>query len=167
MSASETEPRPGRLSLTDRTLLWVEREGNSRLRRLGTALYRLTRGRLAPRERDVILLTTRGRKSGKSHTVLLQGFRDGSSMVVVAANSGRRSQPDWFRNLAATPTATVELREQRYRVRAEPFSKSEAEAFWPRILRSAPSYARYRRATGRTIPLVRLVPIEPGTVGSS
>ncbi len=45
-------------------------------------------------------------------------------------------------------------------VRAEELSTDEASAFWPRVLRVAPSYARYQKATSRPIPLVRLVPIE-------
>jgi hypothetical protein len=44
-------------------------------------------------------------------------------------------------------------------VHAEELSTDEAIAFWPRILRVAPSYARYQKATSRTIPLVRLVPV--------
>jgi hypothetical protein len=42
-------------------------------------------------------------------------------------------------------------------VRAEQLSAEEAAAFWARILRRAPSYARYLKATARAIPLVRLV----------
>jgi deazaflavin-dependent oxidoreductase (nitroreductase family) len=140
-------------------LLLLEHEGNKRLRSLGTGLYRLTAGRFAPRNRDVLLLTTRGRKSGHEHTVLLQFFPDGRDMIVVAANSGRPSQPDWLYNLKATPIAYVEVMDRTLRVRAEQLPDEERAAFWPRILRHAPSYARYRKATSRIIPLVRLVPI--------
>jgi F420H(2)-dependent quinone reductase len=137
----------------------LEREGNKRLRGLGTGLYRLTGGRITPRDRDVLLLTTRGRKSGREHTVLLQAFRDGEDLILVAANAGGPNLPDWFRNLEATPTARVELMDRTLRVRAERLPDEEAAAFWPGILRRAPTYARYRKAAGRAIPLVRLVPV--------
>jgi deazaflavin-dependent oxidoreductase (nitroreductase family) len=159
MKTSDTKSPSANLSRKDRMLFFLEREGNKRLRSLGTVLYRLTDGRFTPRDRDVILLTTRGRKSGREHTVLLQSFRDGASMVIVAANSGRSSHPDWFHNLKATSTARVEIMDRALRVRAEELSAGEAGAFWPLILQRAPAYARYRKATDRAIPLVRLVPI--------
>jgi deazaflavin-dependent oxidoreductase (nitroreductase family) len=97
-------------------VLFLEHEGNKRLRSLVAVLYRLTGGRFTPRNRDVLLLTTRGRKSGREHTVLLQSFRDGAkNMVAVAANSSRSSHPDWFHNLKATPTARVEIMDRSLR----------------------------------------------------
>jgi F420H(2)-dependent quinone reductase len=163
MKTFDARSSSANLSRKDRMVLFLEYEGNKRLRKLGTVLYRLTGGRFTPRnpDRDVILLTTRGRKSGREHTVLLQAFPDGENVVVVAANSGRSSHPDWFYNLKATPTAQVESGERTLRVRAEELSDEEADAFWPRILRCAPGNSRYRKATTRAIPLVRLVPTGP------
>jgi deazaflavin-dependent oxidoreductase (nitroreductase family) len=140
----------------------LEHEGNKRLRGLGTALYRLTRGRFTPSDRDVLLLTTRGRKSGREHTVMLQGFRDGANLVLAAVNAGRPSNPDWFRNLATTPEATVELKGRTFRVRAEQLSAEEVACWWPRVLLRAPTYELFLKARGRAIPLVRLVPIGSG-----
>jgi deazaflavin-dependent oxidoreductase (nitroreductase family) len=151
--ASHTE-----LSIKDRLVLFLEREGNRRLRSLGTWLYRVTGGRFTPRERHVVLLTTRGRKSGKRHTVLLQSFQQGKSMVLVAANSGQSFPPDWFLNLKATPEALIQVGDRVLRMRAEEVPAAEASALWPRILRRSPSYSRYRKATDRSLTLVRLVP---------
>ena len=128
---------PG-LSRTERLALIVEYEGNKRLRRLGTALYRRSSGRIARRGRDVLLLTTRGRRSGREHTVLLQFFPDRDGLVVVAANSGRRALPDWYRNLMAGPPSTVEVGGRRRRVRPVEIGADEAAVIWPRILRRAP-----------------------------
>jgi hypothetical protein len=58
-------------------------------------------------------------------------------------------------------TPDYKAQERLLRVRAEELPDEEAAAFWPRLLRRAPSYARYRKATSRAIPLVRLIPIEP------
>jgi deazaflavin-dependent oxidoreductase (nitroreductase family) len=93
---------------------------------------------------------------------MLQCFWDDTTMVVVAANTGRPRHPGWFHNLKATSTARVEFMGRTLHVRAEELPADEAAAFWPRILRRAPGYARYQRATSRTIPLVRLVPLGSG-----
>ena len=81
-------------------------------------------------------------------------------MVIVAANSGRPSHPGWFYNLKATPTARVQVMDRILQVHLEKMSTEEAIAFWSRVLRVAPTYERYQRATNRTIPLVRLIPVE-------
>jgi hypothetical protein len=60
------------------------------------------------------------------------------------------------------PTVSVQIRDQTMQFHAEVLPTAEAIAFWPRILRVAPSYARYRQATSRQIPLVRLVPVTHG-----
>ncbi len=156
--ASKTSMR--RLSLMDKIDLYLEYELNKRSRGLGVGLYRLTGGRIVRLAKaDVLLLTTRGRRSGKARTVLLQFFRDGANLVIVAANSGRSSHPDWFYNLKTTPAAQVQVMDSILQVHAEELSAEEATAFWPYILRVAPANARYQKATSRPIPLVRLVPV--------
>jgi len=157
-NASKTSTRS--LSLKDKVVLYLNYELDKRLGGLGVGLYRLTGGRIArPWKVDVLILTTRGRRTGKTRTVLLQFFRDGANMVIVAANSGRSSHPGWFYNLKATPTVRVQVMDRTVQVRAEELSADETSAFWPRILRVAPAYARYHKATHRTIPLVRLIPV--------
>jgi deazaflavin-dependent oxidoreductase (nitroreductase family) len=148
------------LSLKDKVLLYLNYEGDKRLGGLGKGLYRLTDGRISRLWRvNVLILKTRGRGSGKTRTTLLQFFPDGANIIIVAANSGRSSHPGWFYNLKATPTAQVQIMDRTVQVHAEELSTDEAIAFWPRILRIAPTYERYQRATSRTIPLVRLAPV--------
>jgi hypothetical protein len=67
-----------------------------------------------------------------------------------------------IRNLRVNPTARVEIGAHNQWVRAEQLPDEEAVAFWPAILQRAPTYSRYLKATSRTIPLVRLVPITLG-----
>jgi deazaflavin-dependent oxidoreductase (nitroreductase family) len=108
---------------------------------------------------DALLLTTRGRRSGRERTVVLQYFRDGDSMVLAAANDGGASHPGWYHNLRSEPAARVEVMGRALAVRAVVLPPDEAAAFWPRILARDPTYERYRRATDRSIPVVRLVPL--------
>ncbi len=156
--ASKTSQR--RLSLLDKFDLYLEYELNKRIRGLGVGLYRLTGGRITRfAQTGVLLLTTRGRRTGKARTVLLQFFRDGANLIILGANSGLSSHPDWFYNLKTTPEAQVQIMDSILQVRAEELSTEEATAFWPHILRVAPANARYQKATSRSIPLVRLVPV--------
>ncbi|MGO8948055.1 MAG: nitroreductase/quinone reductase family protein [Ktedonobacterales bacterium] len=148
------------LRLKDRIALHLNYELDKRLAGLAIGLYRLTGGRIAELWKvNVLILTTRGRKSGKTRTTVLQYFPVGADMVVAAANSGRSSHPGWFYNLLASPTARVQVMDRTQTVYAEELSAEEAAAFWPHLLRVAPTYARYQEATSRAIPLVRLVPV--------
>ncbi len=148
-----------RLPFKDRIALHLNYEADKRLGGLAIGLYRLTSGRIVrPWNVNVLILTTRGRKSGKTRTTILQYFPVGADMVIAAANSGRSSHPGWFYNLLANPTARVQIMGRTQTVYAVELSDEEAAAFWPHLLRVAPTYARYQEATSRAIPLVRLVP---------
>ena len=133
---------------------------DKRLNPLGWWLYRRTKGGITrPWKVDALLLTTRGRRSGRERTVVLQFFRDGDAMILAAANDGGASHPGWYFNLMADPAARVEVMARAIAVRAEELSPDEAAAWWQRILERAPTYERYTRATRRRIPIVRLVAV--------
>jgi deazaflavin-dependent oxidoreductase (nitroreductase family) len=152
------------LPRTERIKTRVEHELDTRSAALSAGLIRLTKGRIArPWRRQVLVLTTRGRRSGKQRTVPLQYFPDGDDMIVVAANSGLPSPPGWYFNLTADPLARVEVGSRTLQVRAEELPAEEAAAFWPRVLQVAPDYARYPKRTSRRIPLIRLAPATPTT----
>jgi len=155
------ETGPGRpLSRRERVSLSLGRVLDKRLNPLGVWAYRRTKGRITrPWKVDALLLTTRGRRSGRERTVVLQFFPDGEAMIIAAANDGGASHPGWYFNLTASPVARVEVMGRTLAVRAEELPQDEAADWWQRILRRAPSYEQYTRATARTFPIVRLVPI--------
>src|SRR5207253_1884739 len=84
------------------------------------ALYRLTGGRIGGRAfgAPVLLLTARGRKTGKARTTPLLYLEDGDRLVVVASKGGAPRHPAWFLNLAANPEVTVERGGERVPMRA-------------------------------------------------
>jgi F420H(2)-dependent quinone reductase len=153
-----SEPKIGRRT---KVALYMNYVLDKRLAGLAEGLYRLTNGRITQLWKvDVLILTTRGRRSGKTRTVLLQFFREGTNRILVAANSGRNAHPGWFYNLQANPIAQIQVMNRIMQVRTEVLSTEEATAFWPQVLRKAPTYIRYQQATNRTIPFVRLVPVD-------
>jgi deazaflavin-dependent oxidoreductase (nitroreductase family) len=80
---------------------------------------------------------------------------------VVASNAGENVDPAWYRNLVADPNAEVEVPGGRRSVRARTATAAEAERLWPSLDTAYREYARYRRRTTRTIPVVILEPRKP------
>jgi deazaflavin-dependent oxidoreductase (nitroreductase family) len=148
----------------EQVALVLHRTLDRRLSPLGVWVFRSTKGGVAkPFKVDALLLTTHGRRSGKARTVVLQFFPDGEAMIVAAANDGGSNDPGWYFNLAADPSAQVEVLGRSIAVRAEVLPPDEAAAWWQRILERDPSYERYARATTRSFPIVRLVPVAPAS----
>jgi deazaflavin-dependent oxidoreductase (nitroreductase family) len=73
---------------------------------LHVTLYRLTGGRLGGR--NIILLTTTGKKSGQSRTRPLFHMKDRGDYIVIASAGGSAKNPAWYANLTANPRVTVE-----------------------------------------------------------
>jgi deazaflavin-dependent oxidoreductase (nitroreductase family) len=157
-SAAPDVARPP-LSRRERLTLRLEREADLRLGPLGVWVFRRTRGRVARLWKvDALVLTTRGRRTGRERTLVLRYFPDGDAMIVAAANDGGERHPAWYHNLRADPAARVEVDGRTIAVHAEELPPDEARAAWRRIVEIQPSYESFRRATDRTIPILRLVP---------
>ena len=56
----------------------------------------------------ILLLNTVGAQTGRARTTPLGYIRDEGRYVVAASKAGVPANPDWYYNLAACPTATVE-----------------------------------------------------------
>src|SRR5205085_3967519 len=76
------------------------------LSRLHLLLYRLGLAHSVA-NLPVLVLTTKGRRSGKPRTVPLTYFEDGANLVLVASYGGRPHHPAWFENLDADPQVEV------------------------------------------------------------
>jgi deazaflavin-dependent oxidoreductase (nitroreductase family) len=124
------------------------------------ALYRATAGRVGGRllGMPVLLLVTKGRRSGKPRTIPLLYVCDGEALVVVASNGGSDYVPAWWLNLRANPDAQVEIGHRRIRVRAREASPSEHARLWPEFTSRVSAYADYANRTTREIPVVMLEP---------
>ena len=119
---------------------------------------RLSGGRLGSRMagQDVLLLETRGRKTGKDYQTPINYYRDGEDYVVVASNWGKHNHPGWYFNLKDCPAAAILLRGQRIPVIARDASGAEYQRLWKQVTGRNPFYTQYQQQTDRQIPLVVL-----------
>jgi deazaflavin-dependent oxidoreductase (nitroreductase family) len=136
---------------------------NKRALRIASAvnvlIYRLSRGKWLgrfPSGAPVCLLTTKGRKSGRSRTVPLLYLADGDDFIVVASQGGRPQHPGWYLNLEADPSGELTIGSRRLLVTAQRVSEEERARLWPHLVAIYPSFRDYQRRTTRLISVVRL-----------
>ena len=106
----------------------------------------------------LLLLTTTGARSGRSHTTPLTYLADGDRYVVVAAAGGAAAGPDWYHNLLARPQVTVEAGTGEFEAAALVITGAEREVMFQRFAAAQPLLTRYQSMTTRQIPVVALVP---------
>ncbi len=125
---------------------------------LHTLLYRTTRGRIGRRlvDNDILLLSTAGRHTGRTHTVPLLYLRDGQDLVVIASWGGRDRHPEWYLNLQAEPRAIAQINGRRSSVSATTAGAERRKRLWPEVLAAYDGYQAYESRTDREIPVVIL-----------
>src|SRR3954452_21753924 len=108
-------------------------------------LYRRTNGRIGGSMQGlhVLLLTTTGRKSGRTSTTPLGYFKDNGAYVICASNAGAKQNPGWFFNLKSNPKVTVELPDKKLTATAEIPQGEERTRLWKRLIELSPAYGNY------------------------
>jgi F420H(2)-dependent quinone reductase len=122
------------------------------------AFYRLVGG-WSPLNWNILVLTVRGRKTGREISKPLQYLERDGKLYVVASFGGSDRAPDWYLNLVANPEVTVERRRARGAYHARTLAPEERQQLWPGLVAMYPVYADYQRRTSRTIQLVELAPV--------
>ena len=107
----------------------------------------------------VIILTTRGRKSGALRKAPLMRVTDGEKYAVVASLGGAPEHPVWYLNLLADPVVTLQDKAVKRKYRAHTASGEEREQWWARAAAVWPDYDKYQTRTDREIPIVILEPV--------
>lgn len=125
---------------------------------LHATVYRATGGRAQNRKYPTMLLTVTGRKTGKPRTVPVIYIKDGDRFVIAAAYSGRDTDPAWWLNLQANPSAEVSVMGTTVRVQAAQASPAERPELWRRLVQMYPYFTDYQRRTKREIPVIVLTP---------
>jgi deazaflavin-dependent oxidoreductase (nitroreductase family) len=110
---------------------------------------------------NMLLLHTRGARSGQSRIHPLVYARDGDRLVVAASKGGADSNPDWYHNLLANPLVTVEVGSERFGARATAVTEEpERSRLYAAMAAHRSGFAEYERKTTRVIPVVVLERID-------
>jgi deazaflavin-dependent oxidoreductase (nitroreductase family) len=109
-----------------------------------------------------LLLTTRGRRTGKRRRTALIYGRDGDRYLVVASVGGAARHPAWYLNLREHPEVELQVGAERFPARARTADEAEKPRLWSMMTSIWPAYEGYQRKTRRDIPVVILERTGPG-----
>jgi deazaflavin-dependent oxidoreductase (nitroreductase family) len=106
----------------------------------------------------VVIVTTRGVRSGKVRKVPLMRVEHNGEYAAVASQGGAPKNPNWYYNLVADPN--VELRDGNVvrAMTAREITGEEKAIWWKRCVAAFPDYAKYQARTDREIPVFLLTP---------
>lgn len=106
--------------------------------------------------KPVFLLDVVGRKSGELRPVMLMLVRRGDDLVVVGSNGGNPETPNWYRNLVAAGSASVQVGAERWDVTAREVDGDERAECWKLAAAAYPDFDTYQQLTDRHIPVAVL-----------
>ena len=106
--------------------------------------------------RPLLLLTTRGAKSGETHTTPLVYSRDGDRYVIIASMGGAPKSPAWYFNVTANPEVTLEVGKEKFPARASVAEGAERDRLYAQQAAMMPAFNEYQQKTTRRIPVVVL-----------
>ncbi len=124
------------------------------------ALYEATDGKEGGtlEGKPVVILSTRGRKTGALRKSPLMRVEHDGRYVVVASMGGAPQHPVWYLNLEADPRVTLQDGADVMELRAHTADEAERAEWWPRAAAAWPAYDDYQTKTDRQIPVVILEP---------
>jgi deazaflavin-dependent oxidoreductase (nitroreductase family) len=106
--------------------------------------------------RSLVILTSKGAKSGAVHETPIVVSRDGDKYVIVASKGGAPTNPSWYHNLKAHPDVTVEIGGEKFTARAHEAGDDDYERLYQNHAEKMPAFNEYRKKTTRHIPLMVL-----------
>src|SRR5512139_343682 len=124
--------------------------------------FRENEGRVGGRfeGKTLLLLHTKGAKSGQERINPTAYVKDGGRFVVIASKGGAPTNPDWYYNILADPLVTVEVGTERFQARATVAEEPERTRLYNKMVGMMPGFDDYRRKTTRVIPVIVLTPVK-------
>jgi deazaflavin-dependent oxidoreductase (nitroreductase family) len=105
----------------------------------------------------VLVLTTKGRKSGKIFSTPVGYFERDGGYLIVASNGGGAAHPSWYHNIKGNPDdVMIQIKDKEMKVKPEIILGEPRKPLWSWIVSSAPNFGDYEKRTTREIPLVFL-----------
>lgn len=103
----------------------------------------------------VVLLTTRGQKTGKLRKSPLMRVEHDGEYALVASKGGMPDNPLWYSNLMADPDeATLQDGPEPFAIDVREVEGDERASWWSRAVEAYPPYAEYQEKSERIIPVV-------------
>ena len=104
----------------------------------------------------LLLLHTRGAKSGaeRVHPVMYLALE--GRTFVFASKAGADSHPDWYHSLLAHPEVEAEMGSTTRSARAVPVVGAERDRIYAEQVQRFPGFGEYQTKTARVIPVVEL-----------
>lgn len=106
----------------------------------------------------VLLLHTTGKRSGTERVNPMMYLDLDGRRYVFASKAGADTHPDWYHNLVADPTVTVEVGTETYTATATAVTGGERDRIYAEQAHRFPGFAEYAAKTSRVIPVVQLTP---------
>ena len=110
------------------------------------------------RGKPVIILSSRGAKSGNIRKTPLMRVEHDGTYAVVASQGGAPEHPTWYHNLVADPHVELQDGPVRQDLTARELTGDEKATWWERAVAAWPDYANYQKKTDRQIPVFVLEP---------
>jgi deazaflavin-dependent oxidoreductase (nitroreductase family) len=110
--------------------------------------------------KTLLLLHTRGAKSGAERINPVAYVRDGERLVVIASKGGAPTNPDWYYNMVANPQVTVEVGTETLQAHAAVAEEPERTRLYGKMAEVMPGFNEYREKTTRKIPVIVLTPVK-------
>jgi deazaflavin-dependent oxidoreductase (nitroreductase family) len=102
----------------------------------------------------VVIVTTRGNKSGTLRKTPLMRVEHDGEYALVASMGGAPKNPVWYHNVKADPQAvTIQDGPEPFDADVREVSGDERAAWWERAVAAYPPYAEYQTKTERQIPV--------------
>ena len=111
---------------------------------------------VTPPNGPVLILHSRGARTGRECVTPLIYRRDGDAYVICASMGGWRRHPDWYYNLAAHPDASIEVGTEVFAVTARITEGAERDDLYARHAEAYPQFDYYQGKTKRVIPVIVL-----------
>jgi deazaflavin-dependent oxidoreductase (nitroreductase family) len=110
--------------------------------------------------KTLLLLHTKGAKSGQERINPVAYVRDGERLVIIASKGGAPTNPNWYYNLIANPLVTVEVGQETFQAHATVAEEPERTRLYNKMVEVMPGFDDYRRKTTRMIPVIVLTPVK-------
>jgi deazaflavin-dependent oxidoreductase (nitroreductase family) len=108
------------------------------------------------KDTTILLLFTKGRRSGEERANALIFQPDGDDYLIVASKGGTDAPPGWYLNLVADPEVEVQVKGDRFKGHARTATDDEKPRMWEKMTEAWPDYDDYQKKTDRQIPVVVL-----------